>query len=202
MKILCNLSMALALSVATTHVQAADFSDPTWPCIQRKVERLSLGLMWPEPKQNISLSDPQQGAVEELASALSLQRVDMENARQMISDFAQTHGTERDLMQAVFSEVFDTISKRRTRIISGIGNVSTGQIALAERIDEARSEMERLMDMPEPDYDTVDALEEQVDWDDRIYRERQQSVTYLCESPVLLEKRLFALASLLQNAAL
>lgn len=202
MKILCNLSMALALSVATTQALAADFSDPTWPCIQRKVERLSLGLMWPEPKENIILSDPQKAAVKELASALSLQRVDMENASQMVSDFVQAHGTERDLMQAVFSEVFDTISKRRTRIIKGIGNVSTGQIALAERIDATRSEMDRLMDADEPDYDKVDALEEQLDWDDRIYRERQQSVSYLCESPVLLEKRLFALANLLQNAAL
>lgn len=202
MKILCNLSMALALSVATTQALAADFSDPTWPCIQRKVERLSLGLMWPEPKENITLTNPQKAAVKELASALSLQRVDMENASQMVSHFVQAHGTERDLMQAVFSEVFDAISKRRTRIINGIGNVSTGQIALAERIDATRSEMDRLMDADEPDYDKVDALEEQLDWDDRIYRERQQSVSYLCESPVLLEKRLFALANLLQNAAL
>ncbi len=202
MKILCNLSMALALSVATNQALAADFSDPTWPCIQRKVERLSLGLMWPEPAEAITLSDTQKPAVRELAAALSLQRVDMEYAGQLVADFAQAHGTQRDLMQAVFSEVFDTISKRRTRIINGIGNVSTGQIALAERIDATRTEMDRLMDADAPDYDAVDALEEQLDWDDRIYRERQQSVTYLCESPVLLEKRLFALASLLQSAAL
>jgi hypothetical protein len=202
MKILCNLSMALALSVATNQALAADFSDPTWPCIQRKVERLSVGLMWPDPKPEITLTDSQESAVKELAAALSLQRVDMETAGQMVTAFAQIHGAERDLMQAVFTQVFDTVGKRRTRIINGIGNVSTGQIKLAERIDETRSEMDRLMDQPEPDYDRVDALEEQLDWDDRIYRERQQSVTYLCESPVLLEKRLFALANLLQNASL
>lgn len=202
MKILCNLSMALALSVATNQALAADFSDPTWPCIQRKVERLSVGLMWPDPKPEITLTDSQESAVKELAAALSLQRVDMETAGQMVTAFAQTHGAERDLMQAVFTQVFDTVGKRRTRIINGIGNVSTGQIKLAERIDETRSEMDRLMDQPEPDYDRVDTLEEQLDWDDRIYRERQQSVTYLCESPILLEKRLFALANLLQNAAL
>ncbi|MCI5039400.1 MAG: hypothetical protein MRY81_06935 [Donghicola eburneus] len=202
MKILCNLSMALALSVATNQALAADFSDPTWPCIQRKVERLSVGLMWPDPKPEITLTDSQESAVKELAAALSLQRVDMETAGQMVTAFAQIHGAERDLMQAVFTQVFDTVGKRRTRIINGIGNVSTGQIKLAERIDETRSEMDRLMNQPEPDYDRVDALEEQLDWDDRIYRERQQSVTYLCESPVLLEKRLFALANLLQNASL
>ena len=202
MKILCNLSMALALSVATNQALAADFSDPTWPCIQRKVERLSVGLMWPDPKPEITLTDSHESAVKELAAALSLQRVDMETAGQMVTAFVQTYGAERDLMQAVFTQVFDTVGKRRTRIINGIGNVSTGQIKLAERIDETRSEMDRLMDQPEPDYDRVDALEEQLDWDDRIYRERQQSVTYLCESPILLEKRLFALANLLQNAAL
>ena len=49
------------------------------------------------------------------------------------------------------------------------------------------------------DFDTVDKLEEQLDWDERIYRDRAKSLTYVCETPVLLEKRLFALAQILQK---
>jgi hypothetical protein len=48
-----------------------------------------------------------------------------------------------------------------------------------------------------PDYDRVDALEEQLDWQQRIYRDRAQALTYVCETPVLLEKRTFALAQAL-----
>ncbi len=53
----------------------------------------------------------------------------------------------------------------------------------------------------DPDYDRVDALEEQLDWDQRIYNDRQRSITYLCETPTLLERRLFVIAQMLQQAA-
>ncbi len=45
----------------------------------------------------------------------------------------------------------------------------------------------------EPDFDAIDAEEEALDWDQRILTERQQSLTYVCETPVLLEQRAFAL---------
>ncbi|NVO23120.1 hypothetical protein HJ536_07110 [Donghicola sp. B5-SW-15] len=193
--------MGVAMSFATSQALAADFSDPTWPCIQRKVAGLSMGLMWQNPTENVALGDDLKGPVHDLAAALTLQRVDMDAAKGMVTDFTARHGADRDVLQEVFAQVFHSVESRRTRIMGGIGRVSTGQIELAQRIDDARSEMDRLMALPEPDYDQVDKLEEQLDWDDRIYRERQQTVSYLCESPVLLEKRLFAIAQLLQEAA-
>ena len=48
--------------------------------------------------------------------------------------------------------------------------------------------------------DRVDALEEQVDWDQRIFTDRQKTITYLCETPTLLEKRLYAISQMLQEA--
>ena len=60
--------------------------------------------------------------------------------------------------------------------------------------------MDSLMQGTDPDYDRVDALEEQVDWDERIYTDRQRSLTYVCETPVLLEQRLYAISKLLQAA--
>ena len=40
-----------------------------------------------------------------------------------------------------------------------------------------------------------------MDWDERIHTDRQRSLTYVCETPVLLEKRLYAIAQLLQQNA-
>ena len=37
-------------------------------------------------------------------------------------------------------------------------------------------------------------LEQQRLWDIRIYEDRERSLTYICEQPVLLEQRVFALA--------
>ena len=47
------------------------------------------------------------------------------------------------------------------------------------------------------DRDRIDELEEQIDWDERVYRDRERSLTYVCESPVLIEKRLYAIAQML-----
>lgn len=191
------LFLAMGLTLAQP-VLAADFNDPSWPCVQRKVERLSIGLMWPAPVAgDASDSGPQ---IEELAGKLALRRLEPEALAPDIAAFAAAHDGDPELLGQVFARVFDRLSTRRTRIIRGIGDFSLGQIALAEKIDATRAEMDRLMAADDPDFDKVDALEEQLDWDQLIYTDRQKSITYLCETPVLLEKRLYAVAKLLQEA--
>ena len=80
-----------------------------------------------------------------------------------------------DILGQVFQRVFDTLSKRRKRIIAGIGEFSLNQIDMAEKIDLARVEMEQALSSDSPDYDRIDALEEQLDWDQLIYSDRQRS---------------------------
>ena len=195
----CYAVFALVVACATAG-NAADFSDPTWPCIQRKVERLSVGLMWPAPLPEEVLDPATKAAVDELAETLALRRVDLEEARGAVATFAEAQGHDMTLMGAVFEGVFDRLSGRPTRIIDGIGEFSLGQIALSEKIDSARAEMDSQMAQPEPDFDRVDALEKQVDWDQRIFTDRQKTITYLCETPTLLEKRLYAISQMLQEA--
>ena len=48
-------------------------------------------------------------------------------------------------------------------------------------------------------FDAIDAEEEKRDWDTRIFEERRQMLTAVCESPVLLERRLFELARMIQS---
>lgn len=196
----CTLVLSAAGLVST--VEAADFSDPTWPCVQRKVETLSLGLMWPleiDP-EHLAGKDELRTDAMRLADRLSLRRIDVEDLREPVEQFTATHGGDPLLLGAVFQQVFDTLSKRRTRIIGGIGDFSLSQIGLAEKIDGARLEMDTLLAAEDPDYDRIDALEEQIDWDQVIHSDRQKSIQYLCETPQLIEKRLFAIAQLLQFA--
>ena len=42
-------------------------------------------------------------------------------------------------------------------------------------------------------FDAIDAQEQKLDWDMRIFQDRQQALTYVCETPVILEQRVFAL---------
>lgn len=194
--------LAAALVFATVPAFAADYSDPTWPCIQRKVERLSLGLMWPHPVPETQPENADLRAqIGELAGRLALRRLDLETLGPEVSAFAAANGGDPALLGLVFQSVFDSLSQRRSRIIGGIGDFSLGQIALTERIEAARIETRAEMDKPNPDFDRVDALEEQLDWDQLIYSDRQKSIEYLCETPTLLERRLFEIAQLLLNEA-
>lgn len=199
------MRIALAALIAATlcpaaTVQAEDFSDPTWPCIQRKVERLSIGLMWPDPAPEEPLEGDLAAAVETLGATLSLRRLDESQMQEAVEAFTAEHPASREIMGRVFADTFDHLNRRRTLLIDGIGEMSLGQGDLAKRIDAARAEFDDLADADEPDFDRIDALEEQIDWDERIYNDRQKSITYVCETPVLLEKRLYSIAQMLQAA--
>lgn len=187
----------LCLCVMTAPAVAADFSDPTWPCVQRKVGELSLGLMWPFPVEEGAVTDPDtKSQIDELAGLLALRRVELSELEPEVSAFAETVNGDAQTLGHVFAQVFKGLSNRRTRIMSGIEKFSLSQIALAEQIDRQRVEMATALEAD--DFDTVDALEEKTDWDQLIYTDRQQSIVYLCETPQLLERRIFAIAQMLQ----
>lgn len=200
----CRLAtplLAALLLAPGAPLGAEDFSDPDWPCIQRKVERLSPGLMWPvsgEPAPD--LEPGTEAALSDLAAILALRRVDAEGMDAAIADFVTDHPHGPAVMEAAFLRVFDTLAARRGAIMAGIADYSNGQIDRADDIEQARQQMQAEMAKEAPDFDRVDALEEQIDWNERIHTERQQSLRYICETPILLEQRLYTIAQKLQFA--
>lgn len=182
-------------SILAASASARDFSDPTWPCIQRKVPRLSLGVIWPlPPVEGIELDQ----AATDLADILVLRRVSLEEAEVYINEFAQAHPEATpELYTAIYSSVFSRLDQLRSNIIDGIGDFSLSQIDLSEKIETIRQDMDTALAADEPDYDKLDEMEVTLDWSERIFRDRQSVVTYVCESPVLIEQRLFALGRLM-----
>jgi hypothetical protein len=159
--------------------------------------------MWPTPVDPDTLpQDPAiQRDIDELSGILALRRIETADLEPRIAAFADKYDGDPVLLGHVFARTFDALSKRRARIINGIGDFSLGQIALSKKIDTSRAEMDVIIAKDAPDYDRVDALEEQIDWDQVIYTDRQRNIQYLCETPVLLERRLFSLAQMLQFVA-
>lgn len=185
----------LALSLFCAPALARDFSDPSWPCIQRKVDRLSYGVVWPEAIDEGTLTE----AGRELAQRLALRRVSLEDAQAAVDAFAAT-GPDADAYAQVFLAAFNGMDRDRTRLVKGIERYSLSQVALSEKIAGTRAEMDAIMATQSPDFDRVDALEESLDWDSRIFKDRQSVLTYVCESPVLLEKRIYAVGQMLLAA--
>jgi hypothetical protein len=197
MRAACHvLGLALCLTQAPGIAGATDFSDPDWPCTQRKVENLSASLMWPEPVTRMPLTP----AANDLVAILSLRRVTLEEAGTHVQTFVEKSApVDGQLLGNIFLNVFENLADRRQRLIAGIARYSRSQIALASRIDGTRVEMATLAGEKKPDFDRIDKLEEQLDWDERIYRDRSQALTYVCETPVLLEKRAYAIGGILRK---
>lgn len=195
MSVLRSTLVAGLLACHSLPVLAADFADPTWPCLQRKVESLSLGLMWPKPVSDENIRPDLRPRATELVETLVLRRVPTEQIDLLVTEFVNSNPdlADDDLGQ-IFRAAFQRINHERSKLIAGISRYSLTQIDLAARIDDARNEMDALLTAAEPDYDRIDALEEQLDWDERIFHDRAQSLTYVCETPVLLEKRAFTIA--------
>ncbi len=191
------VASAIALTLASP-LSAADFSDPTWPCVQRKVENLSVGQMFPYVIPEIEGEKAELSQdIGELSQRLSLRRFTVEELTPFIDEFAAEH-PDNAALGALFVGAFERISKQRRTIISGIARYASKQTQLSDHIESQRTEMRTLLDATEPDFDKIDVVEEKLDWDQRIYQDRARALTYVCEAPVLLEKRAFAIGKVIQ----
>ena len=114
-----TLVLCAALGLGGT-VQGADYSDPSWPCIQRKVESLSVGLMWPYPVEDTERAADVQDDIDELASRFALRRLELEEIEPALAAFTAKHGRNPDLLGAVFVDAFDRLSATRKAIMKGI----------------------------------------------------------------------------------
>ncbi|MDS9466846.1 hypothetical protein RGQ15_04510 [Paracoccus sp. MBLB3053] len=192
-----RLALALALFGVTSAAQAESSTDPDWPCIQRKQPHLSLGQMWsgPEPNDTIrelAVSKP----ISDLADRLEQRRLPLEAAEAEIAEFART--ADNDQLTALLVAIFNRVEPHRTAVIAGISRYGHKQVDLAQRIEDHRAKMAQMEKVETPDFDAIDAEEKQLDWDMRIFQDRQQALTYVCETPVILEQRVFALARAIQ----
>lgn len=190
----------LVLIGAAGPLRAADPSDPDWPCIQRRVEHLSIGVMWPEPVPEEAAPLPED--LDEVAAQLALRRVSDEEARELLAEVAARHPDFKlDDYGRLFQATFEHIDRQRAEIVAGIGGYARNQSRLAAEIDELQSEMSQLEAAADPDFDQIDELEAELDGRVRVFNDRAKSLTYVCESPVLLEQRAYAIAQMMLEAA-
>jgi len=194
-----RMALVLAAVLAAAPAAGASFDDPSWPCVQRKVVHLSWGMMWTGMPIDDALGDWRDDPeIRRLAPVLALRRTPMDRAESLIARFAEDLDTARDRRLALlFKGAFSLIDRERAEIVGGIGRYAEKQTSLAASIDTMRTDLARLEAIESPDFDQQDRIEELRDtikWNTRIYDERRQSLTHVCESPVILEKRAFSLA--------
>jgi hypothetical protein len=186
------LMSALLFSAPFAPVAAATGEDPDWPCVQRLVPKIAPAVIWPGPPIE-QVNGPANPRIDELAGELSARRVPLEEAKAQIEAFAESldDAQKNEQLTRLFVRTLEIINNDRSSIIEGIKEYARGQRALAQSINEKN---ERLIDFPRDQVLERETLVAERDWDVRIYDDRARSLTYLCEQPVLLDQRAFALA--------
>lgn len=192
------LAMALAVAwCALARAEGAETSD--WPCIQHKVPEISAGMMWSGP----AIDERDRGwqespEVAPLAYRLAQRRLPLEEAQKEIDAFAEaTTEDPTPRLVMLFTALLQIVNSERSEIMAGIERYARKQALLADEIQALNEDLIQLRAAgPQSDGDRVqlEELEQRLAWETRIFSEREQSLTYVCESPVLLEQRLFALA--------
>ncbi|WP_020178596.1 hypothetical protein [Methylopila sp. M107] len=176
--------------------------DPDWPCVQVKVPTLSYGQMWAGPALDDALKSWREDKrVAELVGTIAARRTKIADVKQEVAEFAKDAGPEADRkLTLLFAGAFDELNGQRSQIMAGIQRYSRKQRELADAIKE---ESLRIAKMPQDmaSQNSPEALKEQetLNWRTRIYEERTQSLTYVCETPVLIEQRVFELGRLIQT---
>ncbi|HEX6958335.1 MAG TPA: hypothetical protein VF194_10155 [Ferrovibrio sp.] len=213
---LLGLAAILAIGIAADKSMGAGLpgqSDPPpgaagqagdWPCEQPLRAEISVGSMWAGPDPNaFENSWHEIPAVAKVVEQVAPRRVPQDQALDEIHRFAIGYRDDErsKIMTQVFSGLFDTMSAERRSIIRGIKNFNHRQEALAKRIQDG---WDRLGDLDANSTDPAVAaqradLQQQLDWDARIFDDRQRLLPAICEQPRLIEQRLFALSRAIQQ---
>jgi hypothetical protein len=196
-----SLLGALAFSTMSTlfagPAVGAQNVDPTWPCVQRKVPTLSLGQVWNGPELPQSAADwSKDPAVSALVRELSARRMLVAEAEDAIKTFAKgLSGAQRHKRMAMLAQgLFDHMNTERGHVISGIARYAKNQLAMAARLRAEATKFAELRANPDADANEIVTRTEQMDLQTRIFDERVQSLTYVCEVPTLIEQRLYSLS--------
>ncbi|MCW2272665.1 hypothetical protein GJ654_01065 [Rhodoblastus acidophilus] len=196
--------LPLLLVLATPALAGGPPVDDDWPCQQRKTGAISRAAIWAGPEVFSGRWDDD-SQVAALARKLASRRTPLEEAGPLIDAFAKEAGADKDKrLTLLFDGTLDLINGERAKVMAAITRYARGQKALAAKV---REDADKAADAQESqgygqDITAPDALEKahpELKWDKRIFDDRAQALTYVCESPVLLEKRAFALARAIQE---
>lgn len=216
---LCG-ALAGCLAAGAAAATAPDGKDAVWPCAQPRTSTISAAAIWagPDIAKAGAWDDDTQAA--ELAQKLASRRTPMPDVDGLLDAFAARAGADKDVeLTRAFAGMLELINIERDRVISGIVRYAQGQEKLAERVRkdgeavaDAQEAADEKPDAAPTDVKSADAhsadaqppkaeadAATKLKWDKRIFDERSRSLTYVCETPTLLEQRAFEIARRIQQ---
>lgn len=202
----CIPCCAIFLMLGSPHARGADQSDPDWPCVQRKVPTISAGMIWAGPPidEKVISAWSADETISRLVPRLAARRTELEEAGTLIKTFASglSPSARGNQLTLLFTGVLTTINSERRQIMAGIERYTRKQRELAQTVRGTRDKLNavlKIANLSNADKKRRRELEEALNWQSRIHDERVKSLKFVCESPVLLEQRAFAIARTIMN---
>nr|WP_146691122.1 hypothetical protein [Bradyrhizobium canariense] len=193
--------VAAAAAYGPQSALALDPRYPDWPCQQLKVPEISIASVWTGPSiEPIDSTKPTDAKEAELVARLAARRTPIEEAKKLIADFVVgTQEEKQEKAKTLFAGLYSTLNGQRDEVMNGIERFSRKQKAMAGDI---REEAQKLRDLQDKATDQAQSeeLSNRLAWQTRIFEDRRKSTSYVCDVPVLIEKRLFDLGTAIQNA--
>jgi hypothetical protein len=131
---------------------------------------------------------------------LVARRTPIEDARKLIADYLV--GTDEEKQQKakrLFAALYSTLNGQRDQVMNGIERFSRTQKGMAEEIRAKAQKMREIQDKLNGDPAQSSELASELSWQTRIFEDRRRSTSYICDVPVLIEKRLFDLGGAIQD---
>ena len=100
----------------------------------------------------------------------------------------------------LFAALYSRLNAQRDEVMNGIERFSRKQKAMAVNIREETQKLREMQDKSAGDQAQTDDIATRLAWQTRIFEDRRRSTSYVCDVPVLIEKRLFDLGSAIQGA--
>ena len=178
----------------------ADEGNEFWPCIQRRVPELSLPQIWNGPELPASASDwSQDRQVSDLIKEIAQRRIPLEEAEAKIRDFAESLSQEEhdERLFKLARGLFEHMDRERSDVMAGIERYTRKQIALADNVRKETAAVDALLRDPQANQAEVTRRSDALAFETRVFQERAQSLTYVCEVPTLIEQRLYRLSNVI-----
>ena len=197
-----SVAMAVAIELALRGMSfAADPRFPDWPCSQIKVPEISVAAVWAGPSIDDVGNAWEEDAIKDLVARLAARRTPLDDAQKAISDIITGTESERQKKaKLIFAGLFKTLNHERSEVMRGIERYARKQKEFSDQIRSTILQLRELQDRPDPDQSRIEELTTRVEWDTRIFEERRKTMNFVCEVPVLIEQRLFALARAIQQS--
>ncbi len=165
-----------------------------WPCDQIYRKNVAVATLWQGPDIGKALDQWwSDNRIFNVVESLKDPTLTEDTIRTMIADYAQTlkPAEKKEKLTLLFAGLYQRSMVQRRQQLTGILNFVSRQKKITEKISSVAQRLRAMRrDNVDPKSAQYREVEAEMEWNTRVFDERQRLTYYVCEQPILLVQRL------------